>query len=182
MSRDAANTDAPVRLVITGFMGAGKTTIARSLGARLGCAVLDMDEFISAREGREPQRIIDEDGEPAFRDVETRALKDALAQTRARVIALGGGAWTINANRDLIAQHGCFTIWLDAPFELCWQRIFASGNARPLARDEHGARQLYERRRETYALADLRVRVTAGKLAEEMAEEIARVSGADAIT
>jgi shikimate kinase len=173
MSEDAADTNTPPRLVITGFMGAGKTTVARALATRLGCASLDTDEFITAREGRGPRRIIDEDGEPRFREIETRALKDALAQTRARVVALGGGAWMFDANRDLFRQHGCLTVWLDAPFELCWQRIEeAAGEARPLARDLERARGLYDERRGLYARADLRVLMDAEKSVESVAAEI----------
>jgi shikimate kinase len=173
MSEDAANTIAPPRLVITGFMGAGKTTVARSLAARLGCAALDMDEFVTAREGRTPQQLIDEDGEPRFREIETRALADALTHHAARVVALGGGAWTIKANRELVARHGCLSVWLDAPFELCWQRITeAPDEARPLARDPARARSLYDARRSLYALADRRVRIVAGKSVAAVAAEI----------
>ncbi|MFL6231215.1 MAG: shikimate kinase [Pyrinomonadaceae bacterium] len=173
MSEDTAQKHAPARVVITGFMGAGKTTVARALAARLGCDALDLDEFVTAREGRGPQRIINEDGEPRFREIETHALRDALVQTRARVVALGGGAWTLQANRELIARAGYLSVWLDAPFELCWRRINeAAGEARPLARDLERARTLYGERRGLYALADRSVLVEAEKSVEGIAAEI----------
>jgi shikimate kinase len=163
------------RIVITGFMGAGKTTVAGALARLLGCSSLDLDAAVTAREGRTPQRLIDEDGEAAFRDAETRALREALETARARVIATGGGTWTLERNRALVAAHGCLSVWLDAPFGLCWERITRGGPqpSRPFARDRAAAGLLYERRLADYALADLRVGVTPRHTAEEVAAEIA---------
>jgi shikimate kinase len=161
------------RVVITGFMGAGKTTVARALATRLGCAAIDADEFVTAREGQTPQRIIDREGEPRFREIESRALAEILADESSRVIALGGGAWTTKANRELIARHVCFTVWLDAPFELCWRRIARAGwNARPLARDREAALSRYEARRDLYALASRRVEADESKSVVMIAAEI----------
>jgi shikimate kinase len=170
-----AGDGAPVsrRVVITGFMGAGKTTLARVLAARLGRAATDADEFITAREGRSPREIIDREGEPRFREIESLALAEILADESARVVALGGGAWTIKANRELIARHDCLTVWLDVPFELCWHRIARAGrSARPLARDREVARRLYEARRSLYALASRRVAADASKSVEMIAAGI----------
>ena len=162
------------RIVITGFMGAGKTTVAGALARLLGCAPLDLDDFVTAREGRTPQRLIDEDGEAAFREAETRALREALERGGARVIATGGGTWTLERNRALVAAHGCLSVWLDAPFELCWERIARGGAAdRPFARDRERARELYDRRLADYRLASVRVRVAPQLAAEEVAAEIA---------
>jgi len=165
----------PPRIFITGFMGAGKTTVARELARVLACDAVDLDEFITTREGRTPRQLIDEEGEAAFREVETRSLGDVLADTRARVIALGGGAWTIERNRRLIAGHGCLTVWLDAPFDLCWYRVVADkGEERPFARDLESARELYDARLHAYGLAALRVSVTPERSAAELAAEVAR--------
>jgi shikimate kinase len=78
-------------IIITGFMGAGKTSIASALARRLACAMIDLDQFIREREGRTPQAIIDEDGEQRFREIEAQALREALETDGARIIALGGG-------------------------------------------------------------------------------------------
>ena len=147
------------RIVIVGFMGCGKTTVARALVQRLGCQMIDLDSFITERQGRSPAEIIAENGEPAFREIETHALRDALKIDDARVIALGGGAWTIEANRALVAQHDCLSVWLDAPFELCWERIVSSGDTRPLAPDRESTYRLYRSRCENYQLADARISV-----------------------
>ena len=160
-------------VVITGFMGAGKTTVAAALAARLGSRVVDLDRLIAEREGRTAQMIIDEDGEPRFREIETDALRAAL-QTDAGVIALGGGTWTIERNRALIADGGGFAVWLDAPFELCWQRIESAAGTRPLAREPSGARALYDARDAAYGLAHLRLKVEARMSPGAIADEILR--------
>jgi shikimate kinase len=159
------------RIVIVGFMGCGKTTVAAALAERLGCAMSDLDSFITDREGRSPAEIIAQDSESSFREIETQALRVVLEENAARVIALGGGAWMIEANRELVAQHHCLSVWLDAPFELCWERITASGPVRPLAPDRESAQLLYESRRASYELAQLRIDASAGKgLAEILVE------------
>ncbi|HLL16527.1 MAG TPA: shikimate kinase [Pyrinomonadaceae bacterium] len=163
------------RIVLAGFMCAGKTTVARALAARLGCAMLDTDDRIVEREGRSIEAIIEGDGEPRFRQIERDALGDILERDEARVVALGGGTWASAENRSLVAAHGCLTVWLDAPFELCWQRIEKSADARPLARERERARQLYEARRAAYELAELRIEITEDRNAEDTAAEIASI-------
>lgn len=159
-------------IVVAGFMGAGKTTVAVALARKLACSMIDLDCFIEERAGRSIQALIDEAGEPSFRELESRALRDALATAGASIIALGGGAWTIARNRALINERDAFTVWLDAPFDLCWRRIKSTGDTRPLARDETQARELYDRRRELYALAELRIEADDDSSAETLAARI----------
>ena len=106
------------RIVILGFMGCGKTTVAAELGRELNCSFIDLDSYILERQGRSSAEIIQYDSETTFREIETLALRDVLQQRGAHVVALGGGTWTIPANRTLIALHDCLSVWLDAPFEL----------------------------------------------------------------
>jgi len=161
------------RILITGFMAAGKTTVAALLAHKLGCPMLDLDQFIVEREGRSIHTIIEEEGEARFREIEERALSEALENKQARIIALGGGTWTSERNRSMIARHNALTIWLDVPFELCWQRITGDqALVRPLARDFAQARRLYDSRREQYKLADLRVAVTEEQSASMIAARI----------
>jgi shikimate kinase len=161
-------------IIITGFMGAGKTTVALALAERLGCGMIDLDRFIEQREARTIRAIIDEDGEPRFREIESEALRDALEIDGAQIIALGGGTWTIERNRALIHEHHGYTIWLDAPFELCWRRIESGIDARPLARERVEARTLYDERRKLYSQANLRVKVNDNRSAQAIAEVIVR--------
>lgn len=159
-------------IVIAGFMGSGKTAVAAALAHRLNGSSVDLDEQIKVSNGRSPKDIIEQDGEQSFREVETRSLQDVLHGRAARVIALGGGAWTLQRNRDLISKHGGITVWLDVPFELCWERISATKGERPLAPDRHRAEMLYDERRAHYALAQLHVVVSENKSLEDISAEI----------
>lgn len=162
------------RIVVTGFMAAGKTSVAQALGRALNCRTIDLDYLITERERRSIPALITDDGEAGFREAERRALSVVLEMKRARVIALGGGAWTVEENRALIAAHDCFTVWLDAPFELCWRRITESEEVRPLAVDKEKALALYNQRRPLYALAELHVLAAEGRSVEDLASEIMR--------
>ena len=161
------------RFVILGFMGCGKTTVASALARQLECKFIDLDSFITEDQGRSPAEIIEQEGEPAFRQIESLALTKVLKDRDARVIALGGGTWTIPANRTLTALHDCVTVWLDAPFEVCWQRIIGSGKTvRPLAPDRETAKVRYHSRRDDYALAGRHILVDETDSAEMIARQV----------
>lgn len=162
------------RIVIVGFMGSGKTTVAKALARKLDCEMIDLDSFITEREGRSPAEIIQNESEREFREIETSALTDVLAQGSNPVIALGGGAWTIEKNRELVHQNSCLTVWLDAPFALCWERISQSKNARPLAPNREATMRLFESRRDDYRLASLRIHVDDSDSAAMLANRIVR--------
>lgn len=163
------------QIVIVGFMGSGKTTVAHALARKLNSSAVDLDELITQRETRGPKEIIEQDGEEAFRTIESKLLHEVLVAASARVLAVGGGAWTIADNRKVIREHEAFTVWLDAPFELCWKRIEAGRAARPLARSRELAQTLYDARLPIYALADERVPVSEDESAEEIAAKVARI-------
>jgi shikimate kinase len=159
-------------IVITGFMGCGKSEVARELAQRLDMPMMDLDDLITAREGRTPAELITEEGEPAFRAVETQMLHELL-QTRApEVIALGGGAWIETANRDLIAQYGCLSVWLDAPFAVCWERISVSTDERPLGKTIEEAEARYNLRKPIYALARIHIAVTGSESVDQLVSRI----------
>ncbi|SRR6266536_1884698 len=159
--------------VLAGFMASGKTVVAKSLGRRLGCATVDLDQVLCKDAGRSIARMIEEWGEPLFRVCETNTLRKVLQNNSAGVIALGGGAWIREENRALIAARSCYTVWIDAPFDLCWQRISSSDpTERPLARDRASAKHLFDERRPVYAQAMLRVAIANRTSAEEVANEI----------
>lgn len=153
-------------------MACGKTTVANEVARELNCRCVDLDSFITEREKRSPAEIITEDGEDAFREVETLALRDVLQNREQHVIALGGGTWTTPANRTLIALYDCLTVWLDAPFELCWTRIASGEVNRPLAPDRHAAQNRFHARRTDYQLAEKRISVKDGTTTTEIAKDI----------
>ena len=162
-------------IVITGFMGCGKSKIARALAQHLDVHFVDLDESITSRTGRTPAQLIDEDGEPAFRHIETDTLREVLNASEAGVIALGGGAWIEAANRELINEYRCSSVWLDVPFEVCWNRIETGGEDRPLGRTKAQAAALFERRRLVYQLAGLHIPVRGDEELDELLTRIKSV-------
>jgi shikimate kinase len=145
-------------IVITGFMGCGKTKVARALAARLNLVMVDLDDYITMRIGRTPADLIIKDSEPTFRDIETEALRELLQREQAGVISLGGGAWIEKTNRDLIERYSCVSVWLDVPFEVCWARIERAEQDRPLGRTRTQALELYKRRQPIYQLAKIHIK------------------------
>lgn len=160
------------RIVITGFMGSGKTAVAQSLAAQRNLEMIDLDKFITDDAGRTPAQIIAQDGEPSFRTIETDALRRLLQTRDVGVIALGGGAWIEQTNRNLIEENDCLTVWLDIPFDECWKRIESSNEERPLGKTEQQARELYDRRRPVYELATLHLKVHANDSPAELAARL----------
>ena len=167
-------------IVITGFMGCGKTEVARALARRRDMPLADLDKTIAQQQGRTAAQLIVEDGEAAFREIETATLREVLEGGIA-IVALGGGAWITEANRKLIDEHGGVSVWLDTPFELCWQRIEASPEDRPLGRSRERAEQLYHLRQPVYQLATIRLPVMAHNTVESLVDrleaELVRTTG-----
>jgi shikimate kinase len=144
-------------IVITGFMGSGKSKVARELSRHLNLTMIDLDDAITAREGKSPAQLIVEHGEPYFRTIESEVLCDLLQAGGAGIIALGGGAWIEETNRKMIDEHGCVTVWMDTPFEVCWARIETSAEDRPLGKTRDQALALFERRQPVYRLASIHI-------------------------
>lgn len=159
-------------IVITGFMGCGKSKVARELALRRNVPMVDLDEWITTTVGRSPAQLITEDGEAAFREIESNALRALLQTGEASVIALGGGAWIEKANRDLIDQFSCTSIWLDTPFTICWERITASEEDRPLGKTREEAEARYARRKPIYSLARLHIEVNAEQSLDDLISTI----------
>ena len=149
-----------MKIVITGFMGSGKTRLARELARRLNLKMIDLDDRVTEREGRSPAQLIVDEGEAAFRVIESDVLRELLERDGTCVIALGGGAWIVDANRQLIDEHSCLSVWLDVPFEVCWSRIETSEEDRPLGRTRDQAKALFDQRRPVYQRAKIHVEVT----------------------
>jgi shikimate kinase len=101
-------------VVLVGLMGSGKTTVGRLLAQRLGRPFVDSDEVIEAREGRTVREIWLTDGEPVFRELETGALRAALAAEVPSVIAAAGGVVLADRNRRAINESGVDVVWLHA--------------------------------------------------------------------
>ena len=145
------------RVVLVGFMGAGKTTVGRELAALLGWDFVDLDARIEAGAGKSVAAIFDSEGEPAFRALELEAAREAMHGQRV-VIAAGGGAFAQAATREVLTS-GATTVWLRCERETLLDRI-PSGESRPLARNRATIGALLSEREPTYSLADVVVDTT----------------------
>jgi shikimate kinase len=156
------------KVYLVGFMGAGKTTVARALARRLDWRLEDIDDRIEQRERRDIPTIFRQDGEPYFRGVERQELI-ALLPDRGAVVATGGGTIVDAVTRELMLRDGA-VIWLDAPFATIVERVPVDGR-RPLATDRIELERLYNQRLMAYEQAHLRL--DAGKSSvEELVDQI----------
>jgi len=119
------------RIVLTGFMGAGKTSVGRILAELLGWDFLDLDTHLEARAGATIPALFETHGEPHFRRLESSALANALSRPRT-ILALGGGTPEQLTNRLLLEQTpGTLVVFLDAPFETLFDRCMLQSFASP---------------------------------------------------
>jgi shikimate kinase len=162
----------PVKLAITGFMGVGKSSVARHLAQRLRVKWVDLDRAIEVHEKRSVAEIINAAGVDAYRAVETANLERVLTEGQVRILSLGGGTWTVKANRDLLKAHGFATAWLESTFEHSWLNITFSRKERPLARDKKTAKKLFDERQDLYRLAEWHFVVRPNQTSLDVAKKI----------
>ncbi|MGQ5227397.1 shikimate kinase [Streptomyces sp. yara] len=158
------------RLVLTGPMGVGKSTVGQLLAERLGVGYRDTDDDIVATEGRAISDIFVEDGEPAFRALEKEAVRQALSSHHG-VLALGGGAVLDPDTRALLA--GERVVYLSMDVEEAVRRT-GLGAARPLlaVNPRKQWRELMEARRHLYEETATAVVPTDGRTPEEVADAV----------
>jgi len=158
-------------LILTGFMGTGKTTVGRILARRLGRPFVDMDALIEAREGRTIAAIFAEEGEGYFRRLEAALCRELAAQ-EGLVIATGGGALVDPRNLAVMQASGLI-VCLDGEPAALWERL-AGVVDRPLLAGPDGRARLealLATRREAYARIPHHVETT-GRTPEEVAEAV----------
>lgn len=155
-------------LVLVGPMGVGKSTVGQLLAERLGVGYRDTDEDIVAAEGRTIAEIFVDEGEPAFRAIEKRAVHSALAEHEG-VLALGGGAVLDADTRALLAGHR--VVYLSMDVEEAVKRT-GLNVARPLlaVNPRKQWRELMEARRHLYEEVATAVVATDGRTPEEVTQ------------
>lgn len=150
------------RVILTGFMGAGKTTVGVLLAERLGWDFADSDALVEARAGLRVAEIFARQGEAEFRQMEAAAIAEASRRGRL-VLALGGGALEAAATREILqGLRATLIVFLDAPLETLVARCtaHADGPVRPVLADEARLEQRWRSRLPWYRQAHLTVDTT----------------------
>jgi shikimate kinase len=158
-------------LILTGFMGSGKSSVGRLLAKRLSCPFIDLDKEIVDTAGRSINDIFSRDGEQAFRTMETLCLKQVIQAGRS-VIATGGGV-VISAENRLLMRTSGIVVNLDVSLPQVLQRLHGATD-RPLFNGSDAAnsvKSLMDERKQFYADADIRID-TDGKSVEDVSAEI----------
>ncbi len=162
-------------VIMTGFMGAGKTTVGETLAKKQQLPFLDTDQLIEVKAGMTISRIFETQGEEAFRKMETSVLEDLLERDDQAVISVGGGLPLREENRELLWKLGT-VVYLQVKPETVLKRL-KGDNTRPMLQGGEAGervRSLLEYRTPLYQkAANLVVDVddkTVSKIAEEIIE------------
>lgn len=160
-----------VNVFLVGMMGTGKTTVGNLLARQLGYRFVDTDDAIAKAAGQTINQIFADEGEEAFRQLESEVLSHLSAYTRLTV-ATGGGIVIRPFNWSYL-HHG-LVIWLDAPVEVLIARL-QNDTTRPLLQDANLAQKLQnllDQRKNLYAEADLHIRINADDTPEQIVSRI----------
>jgi shikimate kinase len=157
----SSNSVAPRRIVLTGFMGSGKTTVGPLVAARLGWRFVDVDDVIEAEAGATIAEIFALHGEAAFREREHAAIA-RLAKSDALVLALGGGAIENEATRALLlAEPETLLVHLEVTLATTLKRCSGTEQSRPVLADQANLAARYQRRLPLYRTARVSIPVDA---------------------
>jgi shikimate kinase len=157
-------------VVLTGYMGAGKSSVGRALATRLGRSFVDSDARIESDAGLEIPRIFATKGELWFRRAEERTIREIVSNEPEGVLAIGGGAIESSRTRDFLGREAQ-VVWLEADPKVLWERVY--GSPRPLATDMERFLRRYARRREGYATT-AHVVVDADRPLDAVVDDVAR--------
>jgi shikimate kinase len=149
----------PRRIVLTGFMGSGKSTVGPKLAHRLGWRFLDTDAVIESEAGISIADFFALHGEPAFRDLEHSTIA-RLSAKDSLVLALGGGAIEREATRSLLlTTPGTLLVHLEVELATTLRRCAGSEGSRPVLADQANIAARYQRRLPLYRTAHLSIPV-----------------------
>lgn len=153
----------PRRIVLTGFMGSGKTTVGPLVAERLGWHFLDVDDVIEAEAGATIAELFTRYGETHFRDREHATIARLSAHdTDALVLALGGGAIERAETRDLLlATPGTLLVHLEVELATTLARCAGTEHSRPILADQSNLASRYARRLPLYRSAHVSIPVDA---------------------
>ena len=168
---------APIRrIVLTGFMGSGKSTVGPMVAKRLGWRFLDADNVFEAEAGTTIAEFFARHGEPAFRDREHATIA-RLAGTDALVLALGGGAIERAETRTLLLSHpGTLLVHLEVTLPITLARCRGTEDTRPILADQANLEARYQRRLPLYRTAHVSIPVD-NLTPDQVADAILQAAG-----
>ncbi len=159
-------------IFLIGMMGAGKSTIGKLLAQKLGYNFIDTDTLIETCAGKSIPEIFANDGEETFRDLEQQVLSQVSAYTRL-VVATGGGIVMRSLNWSHL--HDGIVVWIDVPVEVLHDRLKTASEQRPLLETADPLQTLndiYTKRRDRYAQADISIMVSADEASQEVCDRL----------
>lgn len=163
------------RIVLTGFMGSGKSTVGPLVARRLGWAFVDVDDVIEAEAGSTIAEIFSGQGEAAFREREHATIA-RLAAGDSLVLALGGGAIEREATRTLLlGDPATLLVHLEVQLSTTLARCGGTEHARPVLADQGNLAARYERRLPLYRTAHVSIAVDA-LTPEQVADAVLRAA------
>ncbi|HVU44650.1 MAG TPA: shikimate kinase [Terracidiphilus sp.] len=157
----SATENLPRRIVLTGFMGSGKSTVGPLLAARLGWRFVDVDDVIESEAGCTIAQLFTRHGEARFRDIEHATIA-RLVSSGSLVLALGGGAIERAETRDLLlTSPGTLLVHLEVALETTLARCAGTEHTRPILADSANLLSRYQRRLPLYRAAHVSIVVDA---------------------
>jgi len=163
-------------IILIGFMGVGKGTVARAYAAEFDAYAIDTDDLIESMENRKIKDIFKEEGEPYFRALEQKSAKWLSKSVKNSIISTGGGFFKTKSLKKI-----GIVVLLDSSYDAILKRILEHPNAkrklakRPLFQDPKQAKKLYKERSTEYKeVADLIINVE-DKTPQQIAKEIKKL-------
>lgn len=149
----------PMKIVLTGFMGSGKTTIGKHLSQTLKLPLIDLDIMIEEESKMSVNLLFQEKGEKYFRDSERKCLKNVMERSESLILSTGGGTLLDLQNVEVVRKNCGFIVLLDIDIFTVFDRV-SKDNTRPLivGKSKEEITNLYNKRISTYnAIADLKI-------------------------
>ncbi|MBL7866463.1 MULTISPECIES: shikimate kinase [Flavobacterium] len=169
-----------IKIVLLGYMGSGKSTIAHLLSEKTQIEAFDLDEIIEERAGLSIKNIFEQKGEVFFRKLENQIFKELISSEKEMILSLGGGTPCYANNHELLNGDGVVSFYLKASIETLYGRLLSVRDNRPLIAEqeeeemkEYIAKHLFDR--SYYYNQATHIVSVDGKSPEEVSAEIKRI-------
>ncbi|THD30942.1 shikimate kinase [uncultured Flavobacterium sp.] len=169
-----------IKIVLLGYMGSGKSTIAHLLSEKTQIEAFDLDGIIEERAGLSIKNIFEQKGEVFFRKLENQIFKELISSEKEMILSLGGGTPCYANNHELLNGDGVVSFYLKASIETLYGRLLSVRDNRPLIAEQEGeemkeyiAKHLFDR--SYYYNQATHIVSVDGKSPEEVSAEIKRI-------